>query len=276
MLAVTVEFQPDLRVAPDHGERGSQLVGDLGEELGPGARGASERLLGALAFADVARGRLEADYFTAFVENGLREGLEPGVVSRLFADTIGYRDGPLPTERLLVGFGADALQILGMKEILGVRAEEVFRLVAEQTTAGRADVEVASVGLVQADEVAGLLREQAELLLVLSECILRQLALCNVPRDAFHGDYIPGFVVDRLVALLGPEQTAVLAIPAQHEGLIRSTHRVLQQMSVFWVDPLETEFRVCVVLLRRVAGHGCGRRAYVLEAWRRMEAETVD
>ena len=47
-------------------------------------------------------------------------------------------------------------------------------------------------------------------------------------------------------------------------------------MSVFWVDLLETEIRVCVVLLRRVAGHGCGRRAYALEAWRRMEAETVD
>ena len=41
MLAVAVEVQPDFRVAPDHGERGSQLVGDLGEELGPGAGGSA-------------------------------------------------------------------------------------------------------------------------------------------------------------------------------------------------------------------------------------------
>src|SRR5918994_1092393 len=231
VLAVTVEFQPDLRVAPDHGERGSQLVGDLGEELGPGARGSCERLLGALAFADIARGRLEADYFIAFVEYRLREGLEPGVVSRLFADTVGYRDGPLSIERLLVGFGADALQILGMKEIIGVRAEEVFRLVAEQTPAGGADVEVASVWLVQAYEVAGLLREQAELLLVLPSRLLRQFALCNVPGDTFQGDDVPGLVVDRLVALLGPEQAAVLAVPAQHERLFRRrAHQALEQV----------------------------------------------
>ena len=172
-----------------------------------------------------------------------------------------------------MGFGADALQILGMKEIVGVRAEEVFRLVAEQTTAGRADVEVASVGLVQADEVAGLLREQAELLLALPECILRQLALRNVPRDAFDGDDSRPRRRSACCAARS-RSDSVLAIPAQHEGLIRSTHRVLQQMSVFWVDQLETEIRVGVVLLRRVAGHGCGRRAYVLEAWRRMEAGT--
>ena len=128
----------------------------------------SERSLGALAFADVARGRLEADYLPLSSSIGSVR-VSNQVVSRHFADTVGYRDGPPSFERLLVGFGADALQILGMKEIIGVRAEEVFRLVAEQTTAGRADVEVASVRLVQADEVAGLLREQAELLLVLSE-----------------------------------------------------------------------------------------------------------
>ncbi len=72
MLAVTVELEPDLSVAPDHGERGPELVGDFGEELGPGAGRLSERLLGALVLADVARGRLEADYFTAFVEYRLR------------------------------------------------------------------------------------------------------------------------------------------------------------------------------------------------------------
>jgi hypothetical protein len=81
VLAVAVEVQPDFRVAPDHGERGSQLVGDFGEELGPGPGGFGERLLGALALADVARGRLEADNLTAIVEYRLREGLEPGVVS---------------------------------------------------------------------------------------------------------------------------------------------------------------------------------------------------
>ena len=46
MLAVPVEFQPDLGVAPDHGEGGPELVGDFGEELGPGAGGLGERLLG--------------------------------------------------------------------------------------------------------------------------------------------------------------------------------------------------------------------------------------
>ena len=81
MLAVALEFQPDLRVAPDHGERCPQLVGDFGKELGPGSGGLGERLLGPLALADVARGRLEAYYFTAFVEYRLRESLEPGVVS---------------------------------------------------------------------------------------------------------------------------------------------------------------------------------------------------
>jgi hypothetical protein len=81
VIAVTVEFQPDLRVAPDNGKRGPQLVGDFGEELGPGQGGFGERLLGALALADVARGRLEADNLTAIVEYRLREGLEPGVVS---------------------------------------------------------------------------------------------------------------------------------------------------------------------------------------------------
>ena len=149
MLAVAVEFQPDFRVAPDHGERGPELVGDFGEERSPGAGGLNEHLLGALA-------------------------------------------------------------------------------------------------------------------------------LCNVPRDAFHGDNVLGLVVDRLVALLGPDQAAVLAIPAQHERLFRRAHRALQQVSVFRVDPLEAEIRVCVVLLRTVAGHGCGRGAYVLEAGRRMEAEAID
>src|SRR5215210_2774713 len=49
VLAVPVEFQPDLSVAPDHGERGPELVGDFGEKLGPGAGSLGERLLGALA-----------------------------------------------------------------------------------------------------------------------------------------------------------------------------------------------------------------------------------
>jgi hypothetical protein len=115
VLAVAVEFQPDFRVAPDHGERCPEHAGDFGEELGPGADGLSERLLGAPALADVARGSLEADNLTAFVEYRFREGLEPSVVSRLFADTVGYRDGPLSIECLLMGFGADALQILGVK-----------------------------------------------------------------------------------------------------------------------------------------------------------------
>ena len=83
MLAVAVEFQPDLRVAPDYGERGPELVGDFGEELRPGAGGLSQRVLGALALADVSRGRLEPDYITAFAEYRLREGLEPGVFSGL-------------------------------------------------------------------------------------------------------------------------------------------------------------------------------------------------
>jgi hypothetical protein len=81
-LAVAVEFQPDFRVAPDHGARGPELVGDFGEELGPGAGGLSERFLSAPALADAARGGLEADNLTAFVEYRFREGLEPSVVSR--------------------------------------------------------------------------------------------------------------------------------------------------------------------------------------------------
>src|SRR5215211_2745293 len=167
MLAVAVEeLEPDFGVAPDHGQRGPELVGDFGKELGPGAGRVSERLLCAPALADVARGRLQADYVTTLAQYRFREGLEPGVLSGLLADTVGYRDGPLSFERLLVGFGADALEIFGMKDVVGVRAEQVFRLVAEQTPARGTDVEVTSVRLVQAYEVAGLLREQAELLLV--------------------------------------------------------------------------------------------------------------
>jgi hypothetical protein len=97
VLAVTGEFQPDLRVAPDHGEGSPELMRDFGEELGPSAGGLSERFLGALALADVARGRLEADNLTAFVEYRFREGLEPSVVPRFFADTVGYGDGPCPS-----------------------------------------------------------------------------------------------------------------------------------------------------------------------------------
>jgi hypothetical protein len=54
---MAVEFQPDLSVAPDHGERSPELVGDFGEELGPGAGGLSENLLGARARSPVARAR---------------------------------------------------------------------------------------------------------------------------------------------------------------------------------------------------------------------------
>jgi hypothetical protein len=79
---------------------------------------------------------------------------------------IGHRNGPLSIERLLVGFGADALEVVGVKELVGVSAEQGFRLVAEQTPARRADVEVTSVRFVQAEEVAGLLREQVETLVV--------------------------------------------------------------------------------------------------------------
>ena len=98
MLAVAVEeLEPDFGVAPDHGQRSPELVGDFGEELGPGAGGVSERLLGAPALADVARGRLQADYFTTLAQYRFREGLEPGVLSGLLADTVGYRDAPCPS-----------------------------------------------------------------------------------------------------------------------------------------------------------------------------------
>jgi hypothetical protein len=73
-----------------------------------------------------------------------------------------------------VGFVADTLQILGMKVIVGVRAEQVFPLVAEQTPARGADVEVASVRFMQADEIAGLLREQAETLVLVTASTQRQ------------------------------------------------------------------------------------------------------
>lgn len=55
-----------------------------------------------------------------------------------------------------MGFGTDTLKVFGVKEIVGVSAEQGFRLVAEQPPARRANVEVASVRFVQAEEVAGL------------------------------------------------------------------------------------------------------------------------
>jgi len=86
---------------------------------------------GAIVLAHVARGRLEADYFTAFAEYRLREGLEPGVCCGLFVDMVGHRHSLLSFQGHLVGLGADALQVFVVKEIVGVGAEQVFRLVAE-------------------------------------------------------------------------------------------------------------------------------------------------
>ena len=212
---VAVEFESDLRVAPDHGQGGSEFVGDLGEELGLGACGLGERLLRALTLADVARGCLEANDFAAFAEDGLRESLEPDVFPRSLADAVRYGDGSLPFERLLVGFGADAYQVLRMKEVVGVGPQQVFGLVAEEAPARGADVEVTSIRLVQADEIAHLLREQAEACLTLAQRLLGVLASGDVPRDALDGDDVASPVVDRLVALLGPDQGPVLPVPAQ-------------------------------------------------------------
>jgi hypothetical protein len=39
VLAVTAELEPYLRVAPDHGEGRSELVGDFGQKLGFGTGG---------------------------------------------------------------------------------------------------------------------------------------------------------------------------------------------------------------------------------------------
>jgi hypothetical protein len=175
----------------------------------------SASLLRALTLADVARGCLEANDFAAFAEDGLRESLEPDVFPRSLADAVRHGDGPLPFERLLVGFGADAYQVLRMKEVVGVGPQQVFGLVAEEAPARGADVEVTSIRLVQADEIAHLLREQAKACFTLAQRLLGVLASRDVPRDALDGDDVASPVVDRLVALLGPDQGPVLPVPAQ-------------------------------------------------------------
>lgn len=94
---VALEFESDLRVAPDHGQGGSEFVGDLGEELGLGACGLGERLLRALTLADVARGCLEANDFAAFAEDGLRESLEPDVFPDLLRMRYVTETAPCPS-----------------------------------------------------------------------------------------------------------------------------------------------------------------------------------
>jgi hypothetical protein len=58
VLTSAVELEPDLRVAPDHGEGRPEFVGDFGEKVGLGACSVGEHALHALPLADVARGRL--------------------------------------------------------------------------------------------------------------------------------------------------------------------------------------------------------------------------
>jgi hypothetical protein len=133
-------LQPDLRVAPDHGEGRPELVGDFGEKVGLGACGVGEHALHALPLADVARGRLEPDDLAMPIEYGLGDGLEPGVFPRLLADTVDDGDGPLPFERLVVGLRADAFEVVGMEEVVGVGTQKLFGIVAERAPAGGADV----------------------------------------------------------------------------------------------------------------------------------------
>jgi hypothetical protein len=114
---------------------------------------------------------------------------------------------------------------------------------------------VAPVWHVQAHEVAHLLGEQAEAGFALPERLLGQLALRDVSRYILDGDDVPRPVVDGLIALLGPDQGAVLAIAAQHGRLFGEAQRAIQQMPVVGIDPLDAEIRIGVVLLRGVAGH---------------------
>ena len=134
---------------------------------------------------------LEPDDVAVLVEYRLGEGLEPGVFPRLLADTVDDGDGGLPFECLVVGLGTDTLQVLGMEEVVGVCAQKLFGLVAEQAAAGGADVDVASVGLVQAHEVAHLLGEQAEAGLALAQRLLGPLAPGDVPEGDDRADDRP-------------------------------------------------------------------------------------
>ena len=106
-------------------------------------------------------------------------------------------------------------------------------------------------------------RNRSSLCLSASSASLRSVMSRAMPSMA---TTFPRPVVDRPVALLGPDQGAVLAVPAQHERLFGEAPRVLQQMPVFGMDPLEAEVRIGVVLLGAVAGHLGRRWAHVLEA----------
>ena len=185
-------------------------MGDFGQELGLGAGGLGEYPLDALALADVAGGRLEAGDLAALAEDWLREGLEPGVLSRLLANAIDDRDGSLSFERLFVGCRTDALQVLGVKEIVGVGAEQLFGLVAEQPPARGADVDVTSVRLVQADEVARLLGEQAKTGLALTQSLLCLFSPCDGPEGDDRADD-PATLPDRGAHVLYWEVCAVFA-----------------------------------------------------------------
>ena len=81
-----------------------------------------------------------------------------------------------------MGLRTDAVEVVGMKEVIGIGAQKLFGLVAEQAPAGGVDVDVAPVGLVQAhEEVAHLLGEQSEPLLALPERLLGPLVSGAVP-----------------------------------------------------------------------------------------------
>jgi hypothetical protein len=114
-----------------------------------------------------------------------------------------------------------------MGDALEVRGEQLLFRIAGDLAHGRIDLQPPALRGGERHAKRRRAEGGPKPLFALPERLLGQLALRDVSRYALDGDDVPGVIVDRLVALFGPDQDAVLAIPAQHERLLRGAKRAL-------------------------------------------------